>query len=254
VIVAPTEGKTWVYWGTPQVQEPLETTEWPRVYRERNEMQALSFKRLNDPGALKTTYGRQTILGPDRHQQRKREKLEQSLKAAQQRVDKQIAALKAQQDKVAESASTGHGTRLDQRQRPLVVVEKELKDAQHNQANLIEQVCALGPPQERADRDFHQQTLMTMRTLRLENALMAFMVALCAHLPSKVSLDCSLRILFERSGARMETVSQVVYWVNTAGVSLPYRRLLAEVVEGLGAMELRDQGKPIRVYLKDMPP
>ena len=52
----------------------------------------------------------------------------------------------------------------------------------------------------------------------------------------------------------METVSQVVYWVNTAGLSLPYRRLLAEVVEGLCAMELRDQGKPIRVYLKDMPP
>jgi hypothetical protein len=69
-----------------------------------------------------------------------------------------------------------------------------------------------------------------------------------------VSLDCILRILFERSGTRMETVSQVVYWVNTAGLSLPYRRLLAEVVEGLCAMELRDQGKPIRVYLKDMPP
>jgi hypothetical protein len=245
---------TLVYWGTPQVQAALETTEWPRVYRERNEIQELSFKRMNDHGALKTNYGRKTILGPARHQQRKREKLEQSLKAAQQRVDKQIAARKAQQDKVAESASTGHGTRLDHRQRPVVVVEKERKDAQHNQANLIEHVCALGPPQERADRDFRTQTIMTIRTLLLEHALMAFMVALCAHLPRKVRLDCLLRILFERSGARMETVSQVVSWVNTAGVSLPYRRLLAEVVEGLGAMELRDQGKPIRVYLKDMPP
>ena len=254
VIVAPTEGKTLVYWGTPQVQEALETTAWPRVYRERNEIQELSFKRMNDHGALKTNYGRKTILGPDRHQQRKREKLEQSLETAQQRVDKQRAALKAQQDKVAESASKGHGTRLDQRKRALVVVEKELKDAQHHQAKLIEQACAIGAPQERADRDFRKQTIMTMRTLLLENALMAFMVALCEHLPSKVSLDCILRILFERSGARMETVSQVVYWVNTAGVSLPYRRLLAEVVEGLCAMELRDQGKPIRVYLKDMPP
>ena len=115
MLVAPTEGKTLVSWGTPQVQEALETTEWPRVYRERNEMQELSFKRMNDHGALKTTYGRQTILGPDRHQQRKREKLEQSLEAAHQRVDKQTAALKAHQDKVAESESTGHGTRLDQR-------------------------------------------------------------------------------------------------------------------------------------------
>ena len=135
-----------------------------------------------------------------------------------------------------------------------MVVEKDRKDAQHNQAKLIEQACAIGPPQERADRDFRTQTIMTIRTLLLENARRAFMVALCEHLPSKVSLDCVLRILFERSGARMATVSQVVYWVNTAGVSLPYRRLLAEVVEGLGALELRDQGKPIRVYLKDMPP
>ena len=217
-------------------------------------MQELSFKRMHDHGALKTNYGRTTMLGPDRHQQRTREKLEQSLEAAQQRVDKQTAALKAQQDKVAASESTGHGTRLDQRQRAVVVVEKALKDTQHNHAKLIEQACAIGPPQERADRDFRTQTIMTMRTLLLENALMAFMVALCGHLPSKVSLDCLVRILFARSGARMETVSQVVYWVNTAGVSLPYRRLLAEVVEGLCAMELRDQGKPIRVYLKDMPP
>jgi len=254
VIVAPTEGKTLVYWGTPQVKEALEPTEWPRGYRERNEMQELSFKRMNAHGALKTNYGRKTILGPDRHQQRKREQLEQSLEAAHQRVDKKTAALKAHQDKVAESASKGHGTRLAQRQRALVVVDKECKDAQHNQAKLIEQACALGPPRERADRDFRKQTLLTVRTLLLENALMAFMVALCAHLQSKVSLDCILRLFFERSGARMETVSQVVYWVNTAGVSLPYRRLLAEVVEGLCAMELRDQGKLIRVYLKDMPP
>jgi len=254
VIVAPAEGKTLVYWGTPQVQAALETTEWPRVYRERNEIQELSFKRMNDHGALKTNYGRKTMLGPDRHQQRKRAKLAQSLEVTQQRVDKKTAALKAQQEKVAESASKGHGTRLDQRQRAVVVVEKALTDAQHDHAQLLERAGAIGPPQERADRDFRKQTIMTIRTLLLENTLMAFMVALCVHLPRKVSLDCIVRILFERSGARMETGFQVIYWVNTAGVSLPYRRLLAEVVEGLCAMELREQGKPIRVYLKDMPP
>ena len=243
-----------VYWGTPQVQEALEPTAWPRVYRERNEMQALSFKRMSDPGALKTNYGRNTIRGPARHPQRQREKLAQSLETAPQRVDKQSAALKAQQDKVAEAESKGHGTRLEQRKRALVGVEKEIKDAQPHQAKLLEQAGAIGPPQERADRDFRKQTIMTIRTLLLENALMACMVALCEHLPRKGSLDCILRILFERSGSRMETVSQVVSWVNTAGVSRPYRRLLAEVVEGLCAMELREQGKPIRVYLKDMPP
>jgi hypothetical protein len=254
VIVVPPKDKTLVYWGTPQVEDALETTEWPRVYRERNEIQEHSFKRMNDPGALKTNYGRKKVVGPDRHQQRKREKLDQSLEAAQQRVNKKAEALKAQQDKVAASEAKGHGTRLAQRQRALIGVAKELQDAQHTHAPLTEQASALGPPRERADRDFRKQTIMTIRTLLLENALMAFMVALCEHLPSKVSLDCILRLLFERSGARMETVSQVVYWINTAGVSLPYRRLLTEVVEGLCAMQLRDQDKPIRVCLKDMPP
>jgi hypothetical protein len=52
----------------------------------------------------------------------------------------------------------------------------------------------------------------------------------------------------------METSSEIMYWVNTAGFSVHYRRLLKEVVDGLCAMDLRDQGKPIRVCLKDMPP
>ena len=66
---------------------------------------------------------------------------------------------------------------------------------------------------------------------------------------------CDLGLLFlERSGASLETASEIVYWVNTTGLSLPYRRLLEEVVDGLGAMDLRAQGKPIRVGLKEMPP
>jgi hypothetical protein len=42
--------------------------------------------------------------------------------------------------------------------------------------------------------------------------------------------------------------------VNTTGLSVAYRRLLTEVVDGLCAMDLRHQEKPIRVCLKDMPP
>ncbi len=254
VIVVPPEDKTLVSWGTPKVEDVLETTAWPRVSRERNEMQAHSFKRMNDHGALKTNEGRKKVVGPDRHQPRQREKFDQSLEAAQQRVDKKAEALKAHQDKVAASESKGHGTRLAQRQRALVGVEQALQDAQQNHAKLTEQASAIGPPRERADRDFRKQTIMTCRTLLLENALRAFMVMLWKPLQTKVSLDGLLRLLFERSGARIETVSQGVYWVNTAGVSLPSRRLLTEVVEGLCAMELRDQGKPIRVCLKDMPP
>ena len=254
VMVEPVEGKTLVYWATPKVEARLEVTEWPRVYRARNEMQEHSFKRMIDHGALDTNYGRKKIIGADRHQQRAKEKLDQSLAAAQKRVDKKAEAVKAKQDQVAASESQGHGTRLAQRQRALVVLAKELKDAQYKQDSLTEQAKALGPPGQRADRDFRKQTIMTVRTLLLENVLRAFMVALLGTLQTQVSLETILHLLFERSGARMATSYQVVYWVNTAGLSVSYRRLLTEVAEGLCAMDLRDHDKPICVRLKDMPP
>jgi hypothetical protein len=254
VIVKPQEGKTLVYWGTPALKTALDIIEWPKVYRERTEIQENSFKRMIAHGALDINYGRKKIVGPDRHQQRKYEVLEASLQTAQQRVIKKVEALDEQRAKVQESEAKGHGKRLEQRQHALVRVEQELKDVEHHQAHLEAQVEALGPPKERADRDFRKQTIMTCRTLLLENALMAFMAALLAQLPSKVGLECVISLLFERSGAHLETASEIVYWVNTTGLSRPYRRLLEEIVDGLGAMDLRHRGKRIRVSLKDMPP
>jgi hypothetical protein len=52
----------------------------------------------------------------------------------------------------------------------------------------------------------------------------------------------------------METPSQVIYWVNSDALSRSNRHLLGEIVEGLCAMGLQDQGKPIHVRPKDMPP
>jgi hypothetical protein len=254
VIVEPAESKTLVSWATPQVMDALEVSAWPRVYRARNERQANSFKRMIAHGALNTNDGRKKIVGPDRHQQRAREQLEQSLVAAQKRVDKKAEAVKATQDQVAASESTGHGKRLAQRQRALAVLAKEWKETQHNQDTLAEQASALGPPRERADRDFRKQTIMTVRTLLLENRLHAFMAVLLGTLQTKGSLERVLSLLFERSGARMETNAQVGYWVNTTGLSVPYRRVLTKLVEGLCTMDLREQGKPLRVCLRDMPP
>ena len=254
VIVEPAEGKPLVYWGTPKVKAALAPPEWPRVYRERTERQENSCKRMIDHGALEINDGRKQSVGPDRHQQRQREPLDASLETAPQRVDKKVEALERQQAKVAESASKGHGQRLEQRQQALVRVAQELQGAQHPQATLAHQVSAFGAPRERADRDFRTQTIMTCRTLLRENAWMAFMAVLLGHLQSQVSVGCVFNILFERSGACVETSSESIYWVNTAGLSVHDRRLLKEVVDGLCAMDLRDQGKPIRVCLKDMPP
>lgn len=178
VIVEPAAGKTLVYWGTAKVRETCEVSEWPQVYRERSERQENSFKRMIDHGALNTNYGRKKIIGADRHQQRVRAQLDQALEAARKRVDKKGQEVKTQQAKVDESTSKGHGTRREQRQRTLAVLAKAHKDAQHKQAQLAAQVAALGPPGERADRDFRKQTIMTVRTLLLENTLMSFMAVL----------------------------------------------------------------------------
>jgi hypothetical protein len=254
VVVEPVEGKTLVYWGTPQVRATLAATEWPGVYRARNEIQENGFKRMIDHGALNTNYGRKTIVGPDRHQQRAKDKLAQSLVAVQKRLVKKAEAVKTHQTKVAESEHKGHGKRLEQRQRALAVVAKEVKDAQDQHAKLAAQASALGPPRERADRDFRKQTIMTCRTLLLENALTAFMAMLVGTLTMQVSLNCLLHLLFARSGARMETDSHILYWINTTGLSIAYQRLLTAVVDGLCAMDLRDQDKPIHVRLKELSP
>jgi len=254
VIVQPAESKTLVYWGTPKVKDALEAKEWPGVYRARNEIQEHRFKDMIDHGALEINYGRQKILGADRHHQRKQVHLDQSLETAHKRVDKKAEALKAQQDKVAESEAKGHGKRLEQRTRTVLTLEQACKEAKAQQAQCSEHASTLGPAGQRADRDFRKQTIMTIRTLLLENLLRAFMGALAATQHTKVSLQQVLSLLFERSGSRMETPSQVLYWVNSAGLSLANRRLLSEVAQGFCAMGLQEKGKPVYVRLKDMPP
>jgi hypothetical protein len=254
VIVQAAAGKTLVYWGTPKVKEALEAQEWPRVYRERNAIQAHRCKDMIDHGALHIHDGRKPMLGADRQPQRKQAQLAQSLETAHTRVAQTAAALQAQQDKVAESASKGHGKRLEQRRRTLLTLDQACKEAQATQAKCAEQVATLGPAGQRADRAFRKPTIMTLRTLLLEHWLRAFMGALLATLWTKVSLPQVVSLLFERSGSRMETPSQVLYWVNSAGLSRSNRRLLGEVAQGLCAMSLQEKGKPVHVRLKDMPP
>jgi hypothetical protein len=254
VIVHPAAGQTLVYWSPPKVKDAWEAQEWPGVSRERHEIQEHRCKDMLDHGALAINYGRKKMSGADRHHQRKQGQLAQSLETAPKRVDKKAEALQAQQDKVAESASKGHGKRLEQRPRTLRTLEQACQEATAQQAQCSEQASTLGPAGQRADRDFRKQTIMTMRTLLLENVLRAFMGALLVTLHTKVSLQQVLSLLFERSGSRMETPSQVLYWVNSAGLSLANRRLLSEVAQGLCAMGLQEKGKPVHVRLKDMPP
>jgi hypothetical protein len=95
---------------------------------------------------------------------------------------------------------------------------------------------------------------MTVRPLLVEHALTSFMAVLLGFRKTPVSLDCLLQRLFERSGARRETATPVGYWVHTTGGAVSSHRLRAAVVAGLCAMDLREQGKPLHVRFKTMPP
>jgi len=256
VIVEPQEqeSKTLVYWGSPKVKAELEAGQWPEVYRARSELQENAFKRMIEHGALDINVGRKTLLGPDRHQQRAEAKVRDSLEAAKQKVAKKRLELEVKREQVAQSEAQGHGKRLEQRQRAASELEDKLREVQQHEAHLQEQVDGFEAPKERADRDFRKQTIMTIRTLFLENLLQAFMSVLLSVLPKQVSLEQILKLLFERSGSRMERDKTVVYWINTTGLSRGNRRRLGEIVEGLNALGLVEKGKPIRVCLKELPP
>jgi hypothetical protein len=176
------------------------------------------------------------------------------VQAAHQRLGPQAEALKVHQDKGAESVSTGHGKRLEQRQRTLVSLAQEVQDAQDTHDRLVAQAQAWGPPRQRAERDCRTQTMMTVRPLRLANALTSFRAGRVGARTIQVSLDGLLHILLERSGARMVTDSQMISGMNTTGWSAASQRLLTAVVDGLGAMDLREQGKPMHVRLKGLSP
>ena len=243
-----------MYWGSPQVKTELEASEWPEVYRARTELQENAFKRMIEHGALDINVGRKTILGPDRHQQRAAAKVRDSLEAARRRVVKRRLEFEVKCEQVAQSETQGHGKRLEQRQRAAAELESKLSEAQQYEAHLQAQVDGFEAPKERADRDFRKQTIMTIRTLFLENLLQSFMAVLLSVLPKKVSLEQVLKLLFERSGSRIERDQTVMYWINATGLSSGNRRVLVEIVEGLSAMGLVERGKPVRVCLKDLPP
>ena len=254
VISVPVAGKALVYWATERFVSAVAMKQWPAVYRARNELQENRFKHMIEHGALNTNYGRKRLIGPDRHQQRKKDALVQVLQSTRQKQDKKAALIEHQQQKVSESQAKGHGKRLEQRQCTLHKLKKAHHELQNTQQQLVENIEALGPPRQRADRDFRKQSIMTFRTLLLENTLNTFLTALSALLSPKVSLELLLSLLFERSGGRIETPSELLYWLHTEGLSLANRRLLAQIVAALCAMGLTHHGKPIRAQLRDRPP
>jgi hypothetical protein len=83
----------------------------------------------------------------------------------------------------------------------LARLEAEHQALAHQRDHLREQAAAGEPVGERADRDFRKQTIMTIRTLFLENTLLRFLAGLLGHLQVELSLE-SLLILLLSGAAR----------------------------------------------------
>jgi hypothetical protein len=253
-VIVEQDEKLLVYWGTSKVKETLEPLEWPGTYSQRAEIQENSFKRMIEHGALNINYGTKKIMGPDRHQERAKTKAEGALAAVWKKIERKEELLREQQEKVKESEDKGHGKRLLQRQKRLAVMEETLKGVEKKAEKNENRIKALGPQKQRADRDFRKQLIMTFRTLLLENALMSFFGILFEKADITMCPDSLINMLFGRSGAYAETSSEVVYWINTAGLSAPNKEKLKDIAKGLKAMHLKHGSKPIQVRLRETPP
>ena len=254
VLVESPAGEVLVYWGTSKVADHVGVDKWPEVYHQRSELQENSFKRMNAHGALKINYGRKKTWGVDRHHERKQADVRRRLDKATQQVHKQQGSVQAQHAKVQQSEGRGHGKLLAKRQAKLIKIEADLKSAQGKEKRLQEQNEALSSPRQRADRDFRKQTLMTFRTLFLENFLMRFMALLVGGLSQPLSMESILTLLFQRHGSCIETGDEVVYWLSPSGLSVSTRRSLEEMVAVLNGMDLRCRGKVIQVRLRGRSP
>lgn len=239
-----------VYWGNPRLKEVLPALRWPEVYRERTELQENSFKRMTAHGKLKINFGTKKIAVKDRHNERKIEKVVKKVNLIQTKMLKKDNLIEEQEKKVNESEEKGHNKLLEKREANLKTYLGEKKELEKRKEEFEEKINDLEIDKQRDDRDFRKQSFMSFRTLFLENMLLFFLTALLPNLSQKISLDLLIILFFKRSGSYIETSSEIIYLINTDGLSLSKERKLLEIVEGITKMGIKCRGKPIKVRLK----
>ena len=205
---------------------------------------------MKEHGALDVNFGTKKIVSEDRHHSRKLEKIEKKSAKLGGKIEKKEECVARQEEKVRESRERGHGKRLIQRENKLEKLQGELKGLEGKAKSLEERNEALGPAGQRADRDFRKQKIMTFRTLLLENWLVLFLKALVEQSNVPVSQKCLIELFFKRTGGYAESFSQVVYWLDTDGLSLVNKRKLEAIAQAVCRMGLCRNGKPIRVQLR----
>jgi hypothetical protein len=88
-------------------------------------------------------------------------------------------------------------------------------------------------------------------TFHREEYLNVFLDELSVYLKQKISLETLITLFFNRSGSMAETSSEIIYFLDTKGLSTSDRQTLADIVQAVTALNIKCQeGKPIRARLK----
>ena len=252
-VIIEEEGRILPFWGTSRVKEGIPLIEWPKTYRDRSEIQEKSFRRMINHGGLNINYGIKKIMGIDRHQQRQFELIDEKLLNVRKKITKKETEIDNQMKMIEDSKSKGQVKRLVQRQNALEKKQEKLEKHAKKEEKLKKEKEELGLPKQRADRDLRKQKIMTIRTLLLENTLIAFFLALLEKVEMKIGLDTLIALFFDRSGTIVESPTQIVYRLDINGVSEKYRSILEDIVQGINAMGLSYKGKFVKAMVRIAP-
>ena len=252
IVLMEKDEKVLAYWATNQFKEEMAEKDWPELYSSRNNIQENGFKRMIAHGALNTNYGTKKIEGPDRHQERRKEKLQQEYERTSEQWEKVKTEVELQKEKIQESEEKAHGIRLTQRKNKLVKLEERESVKQEKKEALEAKLEQEKEPKRRQDRDFRKQQVMTFRTLLLDQLLQTFFGIVMGPVNETVSMDRLLK-LFGRSGGYVEKESEWKYWIDTDGLSKKNQILLEQLIGQLNEMNLMDHGKPVKVRLREGP-
>lgn len=241
------------YWATPGLALELSAKTVVTLYRQRADIQENTFKHTIAHCALDTNYGNKVIWGPDRMQARELAELQTKqikLQAKEQNLQ-QLAA--AQNDKIQDSAAKGHGQLLAKRQAKMVQYQTQQTQLESKLTSLEEQKIKLGEPKQRADRDLRKQTIMTFRSLFLENAIRTFFNLLATFLTVRIDLEVFLELFFFRPGYLVETESQLLYYMDDKNLSSQYQNILRQLVAGFNALAISQQEKRLKLEIAPSP-
>jgi len=241
------------YWGNAKMKADVNPVSWPEIYSERTEIQENSFKRMKSHGALEINYGTKKIWGPDRHQQRVNDELTSKIELIQAKKKQNENKIEEQKVKIEESKLKKHPKLLSTRQSKLKELEKGLETVTLKEQKIQGQIEQNGHPRQRADRDFRKQMVMTIRTLCLENCLVAFLTILLQNTTLQIGLDSFIEVFSNRSGSYYETSSSVIYNFYCKGMSKSYIEKMQIISNNFNALKLTRNGKLIQAKMRAAP-